>query len=246
MAVQVRNDVNTTPFIRHSGPGALIQDGTIAQDAGRATALAPFTVLGEKKVVATSITADVGNTGDGTFTALALAVGPKPIVGSWNVECTFAVTNGGVFKLEDPNGNIVADNLTLRVGAGLATTFNVAGMTFVITDGATDFVAGDKAAIVIGSASGYLPLEPDAVNGLEEFAGIYLGPSIAAATIVAGAVEDVQILTGDAFIDEDQLVIENSVTLATILNNGLTLRDNMRQRGLQPTDTIVFSAQENT
>jgi hypothetical protein len=247
MAVQVRTDNDTTPFILHSGPGALVQDGTIAQDAARAAALAPFTVLGEKKVVATSITADGGNTGNGTFTALALAPGGPPLVGDWEVECTVVgVTHGGTFKLTDPYGNIVNNALVMPDTAGGVLIVNGPGFVFTITDGGTNFAVGDKAVIVIGTASGYLPLEPDAVNGLEKVAGIYIGPSITAAAIVAGAITDNQILTGDAFVNEDLVVLENSLNMASILPSGLSVRDELKQLGIQPTDTIAFSAQENT
>ena len=246
MSVQVRNDQNTVPFIRWSGPSAVEQTAIIAQDATRTAALEPFTVMGKKKVEATSITADSGNTGDGTFTALALAPGVLPQVGSWNLECTAAIVEGGVFKLEDPSGNIVASNLRLNTGAGNATVFVEAGMTFTITDGATDFAVGDKAAIVISAASGYLPLDPSPEDGLSMFAGIYLGPQIAAATIVAGATNDNQMLVGDSYIDEDQLVFENSITLSTILPSGLTLREEMAQLGIRPQSTYNGTRIENT
>lgn len=247
MSVQVRTDINTKPFIFHSGPASVIQDGVIAQDAGRSAALAPYTVLGEKKNVATSITADVGNTGNGTFTALALTQEQTAKVGTWNVECTLAgVTHGGRFKLEDPDGLQVGGDFNMSDVAGDTLLISAGGIEFLITDGTTNFIAGDKAAIVIGSASGYLPLEPDAVNGLQNFAGFFLMPEVTAAAIVAGAITDNQILKGDAFIDEDQIVFENSVTLATVLSSGKTLREEMESVGLRPTSAIDFSAQENT
>lgn len=247
MAVQVRNDSNTVPFIRWSGPSAIKQDGTIAKDTGRTIALAPYTLLGEKKVVATSITADVGNTGNGTFTALALAPGGPAIHGTWVVECIVApATHGGTFKLTDPNGVIVDNNILMIDTATGVRIVNGPGFVFTITDGATNFIVGDKAAIVIDAASGYLPLEVDEVNGLEKVAGIYLGASITAAAIVAAAIEDNQIIVGDCFIDENQLVLENSVALTDILQSGLTVAEELAQLGIRPQSTVDISAQENT
>jgi hypothetical protein len=109
------------------------------------------TLMARKLVAdAIAVTADVGNTGDGTVTAASVIAGSDiPAVGDWNLECTGAVANGGVFKLEDPAGNVVATGLTMTVGAGAATVFEAAGMTFTITDGAVDFIVGDKFALAV-------------------------------------------------------------------------------------------------
>lgn len=100
-------------------------------------------------------TADAGNTGDGTVTSV---VAEQIASGDYVLTCTAAVTNGGVFKLEDPDGNIIASGLEMDAGAGAATTFKVAGMTFTITDGATDFAAGDFFTIEIEAAGEYVAL----------------------------------------------------------------------------------------
>lgn len=133
-------------------------------------------IMAKLKVAAGAVTADVGNTGNGTVTALALAPGGPPLAGAWNLECTFAVTNGGVFKLEDPNGEIVADNLTMRVGAGLLTSFSVAGLSFIVTDGATDFAAGDKFALAVTDLGDkWTPWVEDGLNGSGQAMGIMPG-----------------------------------------------------------------------
>lgn len=125
------------------------------------------------KVSAGAVTPDGGNTGDGTVTALALAAGETPLPGSYNLECTFAVAEGGVFKLEDPNGELVADNLTLRVGAGLASSFVAGGLSFTITEGATDFVAGDKFGLAVTDEGGkWVPWVEDALDGSGEAVGV--------------------------------------------------------------------------
>jgi hypothetical protein len=126
------------------------------------------TILAVKAVSDTvAVAADGGNAGDGTVTAVSPAAGSVPLVGAYNLECTFAVVNGGVFKLEDPNGNIVADNLTMRVGAGLATAFSVAGLEFTITDGATDFGAGDKFSLTVAADGDYVIYDPTGTGGAE-------------------------------------------------------------------------------
>ena len=213
---------------------------TLEQNAGRITPLAQYTVLGKKKVVsATTGTADGGNTGDGTVTAVA--VSEVITVGTYELECTFAVTNGGVFKLTDPNSNIIADNLTLRVGAGLATSFNEGGLSFTVTDGATDFAAGDKFTIAVTAVGKYVPLDPAGVDGSGEFAGIYLGDAIAAATIVAGDVTFSVSTNGDgAIVSNDKLVFENSAALTTILPSGKTVREEMASLDISVADRYDF------
>lgn len=199
----------------------------IEQDAGRATPLAQYTVMGKKAVtVPTTGTADGGNTGNGTVTAVTAA--GALTVGTYELECTFAVTNGGVFKLTDPNSNIIADNLTLRVGAGLLTTFVVGGLKFTITDGATDFAAADLFTIAVTANSKYVPLDPAGLDGSGAFAGIFMGDAILAATIVAGDVTVAIVTHGDgAIVSADKLVFENSAALTTLLPSGKTLREEM-------------------
>lgn len=104
-------------------------------------------------------------TGNGTMVVTVVGVDEVPIPGSWVLECTFAITNGGVFKLTDPNGNIVADNLELRVGDGLVTTFNEAGLTMAITEGSTDFVAADTFTMVVVANGKMVPFAIGGVAG---------------------------------------------------------------------------------
>lgn len=143
---------------------------TIAQNQD----LARGAVLGKVLYGAVSAAPDGGNTGDGTCTELATLGGkPLAIVGDYVLTCVEAVTNGGVFDLVDPNGNIVATGLRMTVGAGGESVFKVGGITFKLTDGATDFVAGDSFTITVaaGSEQGLL-LDKDAVDGSQQFEAV--------------------------------------------------------------------------
>lgn len=92
-----------------------------------------------------------------------------------------------------------------------------------------------------------------ATDGSAVPAGIYIGPDIAAADLVAGDISENQILVGAAFIDLNQLVIENSKTLDTVINptGGAdnivlqTVRDFLANRGIFVEDTVDISAFEN-
>lgn len=88
-----------------------------------------------------------------------------------------------------------------------------------------------------------------AVTGAGLPTGIYVGDAIAAADIVAGDVTDLAIVKHGVKFDEDQLVIENSKTLATVLGattvNARTVRSELVSRSLIPATTQDNSAFEN-
>ena len=127
------------------------------------------TIMARKQVAdAIAAVADVGNVGNGTFTAASVITGAViPLVGAYNLECITAIADGGIFKLEDPNGNIVENNLVLTVGAGLATIFSAGGMTFTITDGGTNFSVGDKAALTVVVDGDFVILAVDGIGGAQ-------------------------------------------------------------------------------
>lgn len=246
MSVQVTTDNTTVPFLRFANPGAVKQDGIVAQDAGRSAPLAPFTVLGLIKSIIGTATADGSNTGNGTVTGLALGAGGPAKVGSYILTCTkVGVTHGGRFTLVDPDGISIATDLNMSDVASDTLTVVAGGLTFIITDGSTNFAADDFFTITVTAGAGYLPMDPAAVNGLESFAGISMFASLAAATIVAGTTTNRQILVADYYVDKNQLVFENSLTLATVLASGKTLEEEMASFGIFAEDTIDISRNEN-
>lgn len=87
-----------------------------------------------------------------------------------------------------------------------------------------------------------------ATNGTARPQGIFIGVDIAFAALVAGDVPDSSILIGDAVIDINQLIIENSKTLDTIIGATLeqrTVRDELAFRGIFAEDTVNISNFEN-
>ena len=88
-----------------------------------------------------------------------------------------------------------------------------------------------------------------ATNGTSIVQGIYIGEDITAAAIVAGDISDVNILIGDAIVDVDQVVIENSNTLDTVVTVGTTdlrtVRGHMANRGIFVEETVDISSFEN-
>ena len=156
--------VSSQPQDYQTGPVTVADAQTLTRGAA----------IGKVLFGAVTATADAGNTGDGTCTAQAILPGSGAAqVGAYNLECVTAVTNGGVFKLEDPNGLLITNTLTMTVGAGAATVFEAGGLTFTLTDGATDFAAGDKFAVTVAAGSGQGKLlDVTATDGSDQIYGI--------------------------------------------------------------------------
>lgn len=122
-----------------------------------------------RRAVATAITPAAGsNTGNGTCTLATVVDGPVvPKVGNYVLTCITAVTNGGVFRLVDPDGNIVAGYLPMTAGAGTATAFQVAGIGFTLTDASTDFIVGDSFTLPIVASGKLVPYSASGVGGAQ-------------------------------------------------------------------------------
>lgn len=127
------------------------------------------TILARKKVATAITPSAVTGTGNGTCTAASVVTGPiVPLVGDYVLTCIEAITNGGVFKLEDPNGMMVAGNLLLTAGAGGASVFEVGGLTFTINDGSTDFAVGDTFTLPVVADGDLVAFATDGVGGAQE------------------------------------------------------------------------------
>lgn len=122
-----------------------------------------------------ALTASAGTLGSAANTAVGTAAAPvaagtgngvmtmdatTPVLtdaknGSYVVTCVTAALNGGAFRVEDPDGYVLGD---VAVGATFADDIK-----FVIADGATDFIVGDKFTIAVTTGAGRIPL--DGTNG---------------------------------------------------------------------------------
>lgn len=144
------------------------EDNALLTFAGAGT-VAEGTILAVQEVAEAIVAAaDGGNTGDGTVTLATVQTGPViPLVGAYNLECVAAVAEGGVFKLVDPNGAEVANDITMTPGALGTTVINVAGMEFTITDGATDFAVGDKFSLTVAADGNWVPFAKAGVGGAQ-------------------------------------------------------------------------------
>ena len=113
----------------------------------------------------------------------------------------------------------------------------------------TDLLFGTVMAKVAATQKWTPFIDETATDGTSNPQGIYLGADIASADLVAGDVVDSVICVGDAIVDLNQLVIENSKTLDTIIGvtsvNARTVRDQLAFRSIFAEDTINISSFEN-
>ncbi len=157
------------------------------------------TVIGLISVGAAS-TAFVG-TGNGAITMDATnPVRDGAKVGAYKATCTVAATNGGTFRVEDPDGFVLGD---VAVGA----TFDD-DIKFVIADGATDFIVGDVFTITVADGSGKVTqLAVAAQNGSQRAAGLMY-----AAVDASSADQPCVIVARDAEVINAEVVWPGGIT----------------------------------
>ncbi len=220
------NPIATYPKLRHDwlkhehDAKLYRREVTLLSGAGD---LITGTVLGKiTKAAVSSAAKSGGNTGNGTLsldgTTPKLA-GAKP--GVYAVRCVSGATNGGLFQIADPDGNVIGHYV---VGAA---AFAVQ-IKFTIADGSTDFVAGDGFDVTIAAGSGKWKKHiSGAVDGTETAAGILLDgrdatSADAKAVIVDGPAEIASLeLTWDASVDDNT---KKNAALAQLAALGIQTR----------------------
>jgi hypothetical protein len=152
----------------------------------------------------------------------------------------FAITVAntvGLWKLEDPNGFLIADDLKMAAGAGTATTIKTAGMSFIITDGATDFIVGDKFSLTV-AADG--DLVPYVIAGL---GGSQVPIAILTYDVTATGAADIPIRAGvSGSYRKERLVIDADGDDSNITD---AIMDQLRVYGLVPINVKELNVLDN-
>lgn len=174
-------------------------------------------VVGEQTVstVPSTGTADGGNTGDGAMTDVTGGAETQP--GTYTVECTGAETNSGIFSVVDPKGERVGSDVVVP------NAFSSPDLNFTISDGAADYVVGDKFTVVVTGSGKYVLSASADIDGSQR-----------ATHILADAVDaDSEDKKGPAFMEGE--FNENDLTFgaghsagsvkADLLARGIILRD---------------------
>lgn len=196
------------------------------------------TILARRAVAIAVTASEVTGTGDGTVTAATVVGGTTvPVPGIYVLTCTAAVANGGVWKLVDPNGAVVATGLTMTAGAGAATVFEAGGLQFTITDGANDFVVADTATLTV-AADG--KLVPYAIGGAAGTGNPMAVLTYEVSKTGSGDLAVRPLVDGE--VDATRLVVDadgdaSNVTAAII--------DQLRSAGIVATDVQQLSKLDN-
>jgi len=156
-------------------------------DGGTDFALADVFTIAVSDGVPASGTPDGGNTGNGTLT---LVEGRSQTqIGTYTVECTAAVTNGGVFKVTDPDGNDIQTGITIPPGAGASIAFDNDQIAGTITDGSTDFDVGDLFTVAVSiDPRQVVLLDKTATDGSSLIYGVLTDDVDASSAAVRGVV----------------------------------------------------------
>jgi hypothetical protein len=265
MSVQVRLNVANLPF-ELGGNGLRRESQTILKDTGRAAVLANHTLMAQgadgKWVPLTTIAPAVtpgklvcGAWGDTLGNTQAVTDGE------------FAVTVNGV--LINILGLDFSETTTLpevadvinAVAAGRFTAVwdsdaSVLTLIAPVIDGASSIsvlsaVAGGSgtdmsgAAFINGATGTGTATAGTVITGANLPQGIYDGSDITAAALVAADVTGKDIIVANTIVDEDQLVLENSLDLDDVMPCGLSIRAYLRMFGIIPVPTTSQAGYEN-
>lgn len=151
-----------------------------------------------------------GNTGNGTFVLDATTpILPRCKEGVYTLRCITAATNGGTFRLEDPDGIVLGD-YTITGGAGGTVTVSE-HIKGVLTDAGTDFVAGDGFDITISAKTEKIvEYNPAGTNGSQIVRGILLRAVDASSADAPGVV----VSRGPTTVNANDLTWKSGMTTA--------------------------------
>ena len=196
------------------------------------------TILARKSVADAVTVVDGTNTGTGTLTLATVAAGPVvPIPGEYIVTCTAAVTNGGVFNIVDPNGVEVASGLNLTIGATSVTVITAGGLTFTITNTATNFIIGDLFTLTVTADGDLVFFATDGAGGAQ------IPLAILTYEVVVTGAEDVPVRVGvSGSYKLERLVIDADGDASNVTN---AVVDQLRHYGLVPINVTELNILDN-
>lgn len=276
MTVMTITDNSNKPFFLGGGDRIVRSQETFLQDAGRAAVLAPYTVVAKNSAGKWVPLSDVDAVQDSGFMTCGTLVGAYT---AWDdvTDGSFKVTIDGEvisvtglnfstvtsitqipfiinshasvvgkFRVVDANGLgtvLRVESLKKGLGASSVSVLSAVGSGTDIAGSTTTGLNGLTGTGTVTAAVG------DVYTAIP--AGIYLGTEIAAAALVAGDVTKKQVLVGGfpVYVDKNQLVFENSQTLASVITaNGIfqTVEDYLANNlGIIAVDSVAIDAQEN-
>ena len=172
---------------------------TVLAGSGSDRTLAIGEVFGKRTKSDVVAAADGGNTGDGTTGAVTLGAKAEP--GIYTLTCITAAADAGTFQVQTPNGYRLPD---LEVGQAYAGDH----LNLTLSDGAADFVVGDKFTVDITGDNKVVALDLSGVDGSQDAAGIIA----AAVTAPDGTDAEGLAIVRDAILADHAVVWPGGIT----------------------------------
>lgn len=277
MTVMTITDNTNKPFFLGGGDRIVRSQEIFAQDGARATALAPFTVVAKNAAGTWTPMTDTDAVQDSAFMTCGTLAGAYT---AWDdvTDGEFSITvDGEVINVTGLNFSTVTANtmipFVINSHASVAGKFRVVDVNGLGTimrfeslkKGLNNSSISVLSAVAGGTgtniSAGTLGLNGATGTGTVTAAvgdvytavpaGIYIGTSITAASLVAGTVTKKQVLVGGfpVYVDKNQLVFEGSQALTSLITaNGTfqTVEDYLfNQLGIIAVDSVAMDAQEN-
>lgn len=203
-----------------------------------AQTLAEGTILGRREDALSVVASAVTGGGNGTVGTASVVEGLSvPLVGVHTLTCIAAVANGGRWKLTDPNGALVADDLEMNSSAGVGSVFEVGGLQFTITDGATDFSVGATATLTVSADGKLVPFNPSGAGGAQRPLAV-LTYSVGRSS--PGDVAIRAMISGK--VNRNRLIIDADGSGLNITN---AILDQLRRAGIVAVDVRDLSVLDN-
>ena len=241
------------------GDGVVQTAKTIDQDAGRIIDLAFLTVMTQKQ---SDGKLDALTDVNPTLTSASLACGVNGglIAAYQNADSEFAITiDGTLTNIQVDMTAIVALTdiapaiNTISIPLGVICSYNEETNTFYFSSLKQGLPASTITVLTaVAGGAGTDISGATHLNGLTAVgtvtaatgevtasipAGLFMGDDIAFADIVAGDVTNQHLLIGgNKYIDEDMIILENSLTLASVVTaTGKTVRQHLEELDIFPT-----------
>jgi hypothetical protein len=276
MTVMTITDNTNKPFFLGGGDRVVRSQENFLQDGGRSAVLAPYTVVAKNSAGKWVPLSDVDVYQDSGFMTCGTLAGAYTVWddvtdGSFSVTIDGEVINVtglnfstvtantmipfvinshasvvGKFRCVDVNGLgtiMRIESLKKGLGVSSVSVLSAVGSGTDISSGTTVGLNGRSGTGTVTAAVG------DVYTTIP--AGIYIGTEISAAALVAGDVTKKQVCVGGfpVYVDKNQLVFENSQTLASVITvNGVfkTVEDYLvNNLGIIAVDSVAIDAQEN-
>ncbi|MDH4319646.1 MAG: DUF3383 domain-containing protein [Desulfobulbaceae bacterium] len=263
MAVQSTSTITNYPFILDGNPYHRDNE-TILQDAGRATPLVYGTVMSQ--IASTSKWVPLTDVSP-ALTAAKMVCGTNGgNLAAWQAvgDGSFKITVDGI--LHDITGLVFTAVASLADVVGIiqskvagkfdvfydqvANVFTFASPTFGVSSSSITVLTAGSAGTDI-SGAGFLNgltgtgtvTAATGGTGSELPSGIYFGDDITAAKLVAGDVTGPILVGSGVAIDESQIVLENSLTLNSIVSQTMkTIRATLASVGILAKQTTTTTA----